>query len=68
MLIRAGYNIRFETDVATPMMAMLSLHPSRNKDLVTPHRIVDDPDVPAYDYLDAFGNVCTRITVPNASR
>ena len=65
MLIRAGYDIRFETDVETPMLAMLSVHPSRNKDLVTPHRIAADPDVPTYDYLDAFGNVCTRFTVPS---
>jgi len=64
MLIRAGYEIRYETDVPTPMLAMLSVHPSRNKDLVTPHRIVASPDVPMYDYPDAFGNVCTRITVP----
>ena len=46
------------------MLAMLSIHPSRNEDLVTPHRIVAAPDVPMYDYLDAFGNVCTRVTVP----
>ena len=65
MLIRAGYDIRFETDVDTPMLAMLSVHPSRNKDLVTPHRIAASPDVPTYDYLDAFGNVCTRFTVPS---
>ncbi|RZM32181.1 MAG: transglutaminase family protein, partial [Sphingomonas sp.] len=64
MLIRAGYDIRFEADVPTPLMAMLSLHPSRNRDLVKPHRIVASPDVPIYDYLDAFGNVCTRMTVP----
>lgn len=64
MLIRAGYEIRYETDVATPMMAMLSLHPSRAADLTTLHRIVATPDVPTSDYLDAFGNVCTRITVP----
>jgi transglutaminase-like putative cysteine protease len=64
MLIRAGYEIRYEAEMATPMLAMLSIHPSRNKDLVTPHRIVADPDVPMYDYVDAFGNVCTRVTVP----
>ncbi|CAN5254750.1 transglutaminase family protein [soil metagenome] len=64
MLIRAGYEIRYETDVATPMLAMLSIHPSRSKDLVTPHRIVAAPDVPMYDYPDVFGNTCTRITVP----
>jgi transglutaminase-like putative cysteine protease len=64
MLIRAGYEIRYEADIATPMMAMLSIHPSRNQDLVTPHRIAAAPDIPMYDYLDAFGNVCTRVTVP----
>ncbi|AHE56994.1 transglutaminase-like domain-containing protein [Sphingomonas sanxanigenens] len=64
MAIRAGYEIRYETDVATPMMAMLSVHPSRHQDLLTPHRIVTAPDVPMYDYIDGFGNVCTRLTMP----
>jgi transglutaminase-like putative cysteine protease len=64
MLIRAGYEIRFDTNVPTPMLALLSIHPSRNKDLVTPHRVLTTPTVPIYDYLDAFGNVCSRVTVP----
>ena len=64
MLIRAGYSISFESDTVTPMMAMLSIHSSRNKDLRSPHRILATPDVPIYDYIDAFGNTCTRVTVP----
>jgi transglutaminase-like putative cysteine protease len=64
MLIRAGYDIAFEAEVPTPMLAMLSVHPSRHKDLRTLQRIVADPPVTMYDYHDAFGNVCTRITVP----
>lgn len=64
MLIRAGFEIRYETDVPTPLMAMLSLHPSRHRDLKTSQHIAVKPDVPMYDYLDAFGNVCTRLTVP----
>lgn len=64
MLIRAGYEISFQCDNPTHMLAMLSIHPSRNKDLVTTHRILTTPDVPIYDYLDAFGNVCSRVTVP----
>ena len=64
MLIRAGYDISFAAEVATPLMAMLSVHPSRHKDLRTPHRITTTPGVPAQDYVDAFGNVCTRVTVP----
>ena len=66
MLIRAGYDISFTADASTPMMAMLSVHPSRHKDLHTTHRITTAPDVPVYDYLDAFGNVCTRVTVPES--
>ncbi|CAN5132850.1 transglutaminase family protein [soil metagenome] len=64
MLIRAGYDIRFETDTPTPMLALLSLHPSRNHDLRTPHRIVASPDVPMFNYADTFGNVVSRFTVP----
>ena len=64
MLIRAGYDIRFTADAPTPMLALLSIHPSRSKDLRTTHRIHTTPDIPIYDYLDGFGNTCTRLTVP----
>ncbi|MDB5736535.1 MAG: transglutaminase [Sphingomonas bacterium] len=64
MLIRTGYDIRFEADAPVPMMAMLSIHPSRHQDMRTPHRIVASPDVPTYDYVDVFGNTCTRVTIP----
>ena len=64
MLIRTGYDIRFETETPTPMMALLSVHPSRHHDLRTAHRILAEPDVPMYDYIDSFGNVCSRFTVP----
>jgi len=64
MLIRTGYDIRFSANRPTPMLALLSVHPSRHRDLKTPHRITSDPEVPMYDYVDGFGNVCTRLTVP----
>lgn len=64
MLIRAGYNISFKTEHATPMLAALSIHPSRNKDLRTAQRIMTTPDVAIYDYIDSFGNICTRLTLP----
>ncbi|MDP9055872.1 MAG: transglutaminase family protein [Pseudomonadota bacterium] len=64
MLIKAGFNIEFANASPTPMNALLSIHPSRNRDLVTPHRILASPDVPMYDYLDSFGNVATRLTLP----
>ncbi len=64
MLIRAGYDIRFETTQRVPMLANLSVHSSRNKDLRTAQRIMSVPDVPLYDYIDSFGNICTRLTIP----
>lgn len=64
MLIRAGYAIRLESDVPTPMLALLSVHPSRSKDLTTTHRIVTTPEVPIYDFADAYGNICSRVTIP----
>lgn len=64
MLIRAGYNIGFAADYSVPTLANLSVHPTRNKDLRTAQRIMSTPDVPMYDYLDSFGNICTRLTIP----
>ncbi len=64
MLIRAGYAIGFDTTQPVPMLASLSVHPSRNRDLKTAQRIMSTPDVPLYDYVDSFGNVCTRLTIP----
>lgn len=64
MLIRAGYEMAFEADLPTPMLAALSVHPSRNRDLRSVQRITTVPEVPLYDYMDGFGNVCTRLTMP----
>ncbi|MCP1469312.1 transglutaminase-like putative cysteine protease [Sphingobium sp. OAS761] len=64
MLIRAGYDIAFTVDQAVPMLALLSIHPSRNRDLRSAQRIFTQPDVAAYDYVDGFGNICTRLTMP----
>ncbi|MDE2301196.1 MAG: transglutaminase family protein [Sphingomonadales bacterium] len=64
MLIRAGYDIEFTCEHPVPMLANLSVHASRNKDLRTAQRIFTTPDVPLYDYVDSFGNICTRLTMP----
>jgi hypothetical protein len=46
------------------MLLVLSIHPLRVRDLVTPHRITFDREVVPYDYIDGFGNLCTRISAP----
>ena len=64
MLIRAGYDIRFTTKQPTPMMALLSVHPSRVKDLKTTPHLATDPAISTHDYVDGFGNVATRFVLP----
>jgi transglutaminase-like putative cysteine protease len=64
MLIAAGYEIGFGTSHETPMLATLSIHPSRNRDLRSVQRMTTVPEVPLYDYIDGFGNVCTRLIIP----
>ena len=64
MKIRAGYRITYDCPDDTPMLLMLSVHPSRMPDVVEDHRISFDPPTEARDYRDGFGNICTRILAP----
>lgn len=64
MKIRAGYILSYTCPQPTPMLLCLNIHPSRRADLLAPQEIHLSPDVEAWDYLDSFGNVCTRITAP----
>jgi transglutaminase-like putative cysteine protease len=62
--IEAGYDIAFQCAQDVPMILMLSVHPERQQDLLTEHRFNFSPAVRARDYLDAFGNICTRLVAP----
>lgn len=62
--IEAGYDIAFDCLQEVPMLLMLSVHPSRQHDLRSEHRITFTPQVRSRDYLDAFGNICTRLVAP----
>ena len=64
MYIRAGYSLTFRAWAPTPLIALLNLHPSRMADLRTRHAIENDRNLPALEYFDTFGNVCTRMTLP----
>lgn len=64
MEIRAGYNIAFQCLRETPMVLMLSIEPTRLPDLLSEHKIEFSPNVPSHDYVDMFGNTCTRIVAP----
>ena len=64
MHIKTGYEITFDCEKPTPMLLVLSVHPSRVADLRTPHQMRFDRSVTHADYIDGFGNVCTRATLP----
>lgn len=64
MLIRTGFDIEFETEHEVPMLALLNVRPERRGDLRTPEVLRTVPEVPVRQFIDGFGNVCSRFTVP----
>src|SRR6266540_1703101 len=64
MLIRLGYDIRFDIETPVPIVAILNVHPSRRTDLQEPDRIQVEPAVETIEYQDSFGNICTRFVAP----
>jgi transglutaminase-like putative cysteine protease len=64
MKIRVGFELAYEFAQTTPMVVMLNVHPSRACDLIKPDQLQVSPLVPVTRYLDAFGNICRRLTAP----
>ena len=60
MLIRLGYDIRFQIPCAVPIVALLNVHPSRVADLREPDELKIEPSVHMDNYIDSFGNLCSR--------
>jgi transglutaminase-like putative cysteine protease len=64
MLIRLGYDIQFQLPWDVPMVALLNVHPSREKDLLEPDELRVEPAVSQDVYFDSFGNRCVRFLAP----
>lgn len=75
MLIKSEYDIQFLLPSATPMIALLHLHPSLNALLTLPDMLTVEHLGPTAerenviqlhvsDYLDSFGNRCSRFVAP----
>ena len=64
MLIRVGFDIRFQIPFEAAMVALLNVHPSRAQDLLEPDELRLEPDLPVTYYLDGFGNRCSRFVAP----
>jgi len=57
MEIRVGFEIAYAAAAPTPMVMMLSIHPSRRHDIIGTERIMAEPDVAIGFYRDSFGNI-----------
>ena len=64
MKIHAGYEISYDCQQPTPMILLLSVHPSRRKDLITPDTIKVTPAVPVTQFEDFYGNVAHTLRAP----
>ena len=64
MKIRAGYDLVFDSPQPVTTLLVITIHPSRFHDLLTPHQITFDPPIHSREYQDRYGNICTRIVAP----
>jgi transglutaminase-like putative cysteine protease len=64
LIIRAGYDIAFDCSQEVPMVVLLSVHPSRQKDLLSEDTLEVSPRVITRNGLDPFGNTWTRFVAP----
>ncbi len=65
MKIRIGYELEFNCPQPTPMILSLRVHASRVPDLAEPDDIAAKPPIPLVDYVDSYGNRCTRLVAPS---
>lgn len=61
MLIQAGYTIEIQCPQTTPVVLMLSVHPSIRDRLLSEDRIQVRPPMFTRVYRDCFGNICHRL-------
>jgi transglutaminase-like putative cysteine protease len=65
MLIRLAYDIQFYLPAPVAMVALLNVHPSRVPDLLEPDELQTEPRLEVAEYIDAFGNRCSRFVAPS---
>jgi transglutaminase-like putative cysteine protease len=64
LLIKGGYNIAFDCLDYTPMVLTIRIRPERDADLIQPETLTLFPEVSYSEYIDSFGNRCTRLIAP----
>lgn len=61
MIIRVGYDIQFNVPAEVPIVTLLNVHPSRERDLVELDVVRVEPQLPFESFLDSFGNRSVRV-------
>ncbi|HEY3697172.1 transglutaminase family protein [Phenylobacterium sp.] len=64
MRIHTGFEIAYDCPAPTLLMLCLSVHPTRRAALETPDVLLTAPYVPVRQYIDGFGNICSRVMAP----
>ncbi len=64
MMIRAGYEVAFEFTNPTTVLLMPYVHPSRAPSIRRFEGLNSTPAGPIHSYIDAYGNLCGRTSVP----
>jgi transglutaminase-like putative cysteine protease len=60
MLLHLGYDIHFDLPEAAACVAQLRVHPSRIAGLREPDLVSVEPETAVEEYVDSFGNLCSR--------
>ena len=60
MMLRLGYDIRFEIPSPVAIVALVNVHPSKTAHLRAPDELRVEPETQVESFLDSFGNRCTR--------
>jgi transglutaminase-like putative cysteine protease len=64
MMIRAGFEVAFEFTNPTTVLLMPYVHPSRAPSIRRFEGLNSTPVGPIRSYIDAYGNLCGRTSVP----
>jgi len=64
MLIRLAYDIQFQIPAPVAMVALLNVHPLRVPDLLEPDELQTEPRLEVANYIDTYGNRCSRFVAP----
>jgi len=62
--LRLGFDIQFQLPQPLAIVAMLHVHPTCDASLLLPDVLRTEPALPVSEYIDSFGNRCSRLYAP----